>query len=157
MSHFVQTNNVIIQPPAYLQGNKTSLLTYGTNDFEIGKNSSSSLIFTDDEIKSNKPLKHVKLDGSIIDYLTTNNLADLESEDADELSALPGSILSAGDSLLKQQSPFPFALMDGIFGRWRRQHPRRPMPAHSRRDPLGLATGRTHNGDLAWIFGRRRR
>ena len=53
MSHFIQTNNVIIQPPAYLQGNKTSLLTYGTNDFEIGKNSNSSLIFTDDEIKSN--------------------------------------------------------------------------------------------------------
>ena len=78
MSHFIQTNNVIIQPPAYLQGNKTSLLTYGTNDFEIGKNSNSSLIFTDDQIKSNKPLKHVKLDGSIIDYLTSNNLADLE-------------------------------------------------------------------------------
>ena len=37
MSHFIQTNNVIIQPPAYLQGNKTSLLTYGANDFEIGK------------------------------------------------------------------------------------------------------------------------
>jgi hypothetical protein len=57
-------------------------------------------------------LKHVKLDGSIVDYLTTNNFADLESEDADELGALPGSILSAGDSLHKQQSPFPFALMD---------------------------------------------
>ena len=112
MSHFIQTNNVIIQPPAYLQGNKTSLLTYGTNDFEIGKNSSSSLIFTDDEIKSNKPLKHVKSDGSIIDYLTSNNLADLESEDAEESVAVPGSILSAGDSLNKQQSPFPFALMD---------------------------------------------
>ena len=112
MSHFIQTNNVIIQPPAYLQGNKTSLLTYGTNDFEIGKNSSSSLIFTDDEIKSNKPLKHVKLDGSIIDYLTSNNLADLESEDAEESVAVPGSLLSAGDSLNKQQSPFPFALMD---------------------------------------------
>jgi hypothetical protein len=102
----------VIQPPAYLTGNKTSLFTSGTDDFEIGKNSSSSLVFTNDEIKSNKPLKHVKLDGSIIDYLTTNNLADLQSEDADELIALPGSILSAGDSLQKQNSPFPFALMD---------------------------------------------
>jgi hypothetical protein len=110
--HFIQSNNVIIQPPAYLQGNKTSLLTYGMSDFEIGKNTSSSFIFTDNEIKSNKPLKHVKLDGSIIDYLTTNNLADLQSEDADELIALPGSILSAGDSLQKQNSPFPFLLMD---------------------------------------------
>ena len=111
-NHFIQTNNVVIQPPAYLTGNKTSLFTSGTDDFEIGKNSSSSLVFTNDEIKSNKPLKHVKLDGSIIDYLTTNNLADLESEDAEESVAVPGSLLSAGDSLNKQQSPFPFALMD---------------------------------------------
>ena len=112
MSHFIQTNHLIIQPPAYLQGNKTSLLTYGTNEFTLGKNSSSSLVFTDEEIKSNLPLKHVKSDGSVIDYLTTNNLADLESEDATELIAVPGSILSAGDSLQKQNSPFPFALMD---------------------------------------------
>ena len=84
MSHFIQTNHLIIQPPAYLQGNKTSLLTYGTNEFTLGKNSSSSLVFTDEEIKSNLPLKHVKSDGSVIDYLTTSNLADLESEDATE-------------------------------------------------------------------------
>ena len=111
-NHFIQTNNVVIQPPAYLTDIKTSLFTAGQNDFEIGKNTSSSLVFTNDEIKSNKPLKHVKLDGPIIDYSTTNNLADLESEDAEELVAVPGSLLSAGDSLNKQQSPFPFALMD---------------------------------------------
>ena len=58
-NHFIQTNNVVIQPPAYLTGNKTSLFTSGTDDFEIGKNSSSSLVFTNDEIKSNKLLKHV--------------------------------------------------------------------------------------------------
>ena len=91
-NHFIQTNNVVIQPPAYLTGNKTSLFTEGQNDFEIGKNSISSLVFTNDEIKSKKPLKHVKLDGSIIDYLTTNNLADLESEDAAESVAVPGSL-----------------------------------------------------------------
>jgi hypothetical protein len=82
MVHFIQTNDVLIQPPAYLKNNKTSLLTLGNSDFEIGKNAGSSLIFTDDEIKSNKLLKHVKLDGSIIECLTTNNLADLETEDS---------------------------------------------------------------------------
>jgi hypothetical protein len=77
MSKYIQANQVIIQPPSYLRNNKTSLLTEGLNDFTLGKNSSSSLIFTDDEIKSNKPLKHVKSDGSIIDYLTTSNLCFL--------------------------------------------------------------------------------
>ena len=112
MSKYIQANQVIIQPPSYLRNNKTSLLTEGLNDFTLGKNSSSSFIFTDDEIKSNKPLKHVKFDGSIIDYLTTSNLADLETEDSEQATAVPGSLLSAGGSLNKQNSPFPFALMD---------------------------------------------
>ena len=55
-NHFIQTNNVVIQPPAYLTDIKTSLFTAGQKEFEIGKNSSSSLVFTNDEIKSNKPL-----------------------------------------------------------------------------------------------------
>ena len=112
MSNYIQANKVIIQPPSYLRGNDCSLFTEGSNDFKLGKNSNSSLIFTDDEIKTNKPLKHVKFDGSIIDYLTTSNLADLETEDSEQATAVPGSLLSAGDSLNKQNSPYPFALMD---------------------------------------------
>jgi len=63
MSKYIQANQVIIQPPSYLRNNKTSLFTEGLDDFTLGKNSSSSIVFTDDEIKSNKPLKHVKSDG----------------------------------------------------------------------------------------------
>ena len=43
--HFIQTNNVVIQPPAYLTDIKTSLFTAGQKEFEIGKNSSSSLLW----------------------------------------------------------------------------------------------------------------
>ena len=56
-NHFIQTNNVVIQPPAYLTGNETSLFTEGQNDFEIGKNSNSSFVFTNDEIKSERERK----------------------------------------------------------------------------------------------------
>ena len=63
MSNYIQANRVIIQPPSYLRGNDCSLFTEGSNDFKLGKNSSSSLVFSNTEIKSNKPLKHVKSDG----------------------------------------------------------------------------------------------
>ena len=91
MSNYIEANKVIIQPPSYLRGNDCSLFTEGSSDFKLCKNSSSSLIFTDDEIKTNNPLKHVKIDGSIIDYLTTSNLADLETEESEQATAVPGS------------------------------------------------------------------
>jgi hypothetical protein len=115
MSNYIQANQVVIQPPSYLRNNKTSLLTEGLNDFTLGKNSSSSCIFTDDEIKSNKPLKHVKFDGAIIDYLTTSNLADLETEESDQATAVPGSLSELASWLSDLASVMQFESLVSLY------------------------------------------